>query len=163
MGRVGNGTLLTPLNLFANDDSGDEQTTNTKSNVANDSQRNVEQQRCENSICQGQRYWQPLESAQGEDNWDVPDPMLLGIKAGVNWSFRCDQKVLPACADGESEIDSEDDSEEAELTDYEYAEAVYDANYRPSIPTGLAICVNGSGVKVGVDSAEGMGDDIDGD
>jgi hypothetical protein len=49
------------------------------------------------------------------------------------------------------------------LTDYEYAEAVYDANYRPSIPTGLAICVNGSGVKVGVDSAEGMGDDIDGD
>lgn len=34
-----------------------------------------------------------------------PDPMLLLMKAAINWSWYCDQKLLPAC--GEEEEDEE--------------------------------------------------------
>ncbi|CAB9519564.1 expressed unknown protein [Seminavis robusta] len=40
----------------------------------------------------------------------VPDPMLLLIKAAINWSWRCGQKLLPACGSVQSE------GEDAELT-----------------------------------------------
>jgi len=33
----------------------------------------------------------------------VPDPMLLLMKAAINWSWRCDQKLLPACGSVYSE------------------------------------------------------------
>jgi hypothetical protein len=39
----------------------------------------------------------------------VPDPMLLLMKADINWSWRCGQKVLPACGTvntaGEEKVD----------------------------------------------------------
>jgi hypothetical protein len=41
----------------------------------------------------------------------VPDPFLLAVKAVVNWSNRCDMKLLPGCGD-ESLCDSCSESEE---------------------------------------------------
>jgi hypothetical protein len=49
-----------------------------------------------------------------------PDPMLLLMKAGINWFWYCEQKLLPACGgltvkvddDVEEEDDEEEDDEE---------------------------------------------------
>jgi hypothetical protein len=39
----------------------------------------------------------------------VPDPMLLLIKAAINWSSRCDQKLLPACGSVHGEGEGEEE------------------------------------------------------
>jgi len=49
------------------------------------------------------------------DKNSVPDPFLLAVKAAVNWSSRCDMKLLPGCGD-ESLCDSCSESEEMPRT-----------------------------------------------
>lgn len=87
---------------------------------------------------------------------DITYPMNLGIKAGVNWSFRYGQQLLPACADDESEGDSEE-AERSPVT-----------SCRPPIPTELIIGVHESSQRVTLspgeaDSAEVVGSDIEDD
>jgi hypothetical protein len=43
---------------------------------------------------------------QNDTKW-IPDPMLLLVKAAINWSWRHKQKLLPACGSVHSEKEEE--------------------------------------------------------
>lgn len=58
----------------------------------------------------------------------VPDPFLLTIKAAVNWSNRCDMKLLPGCGNEESSSDSSSESEKSPRL------------LKPVVPPPVVIC-----------------------
>ena len=47
-----------------------------------------------------------VDPESGIDLW--PDPMLLLIKATINWSWYCGQKLLPACGGNSQQEDEEE-------------------------------------------------------
>jgi hypothetical protein len=122
MGRGGNGILLTPLDLFA-DENSDEVGTG-KAMLQTTARELQSNNVVKIPVIKDTSTGSVLKVKITED---IPDPTNLGIKAGVNWSFRCGQKLLPACADDESEVDSE----EAELSDHEYEAACQLSSFHP--------------------------------
>jgi hypothetical protein len=47
-----------------------------------------------------------FQNHSAEDGHPAPDPMLLCVKSGVNWSWRSGQQVLPGC-EPDKDVDDE--------------------------------------------------------